>query len=496
MTGTRRSLAARLLGLLLPLSLTACETARGLTSPAEPPAGPRLATVPAKGTASTLDFATWNIEWFGDRSNGPGNETLQLENVRDVILGSDLDVWAFQEVVDSAHWNRLESQLTGYTGFVANEAHVTDGPAYYSGFSNTEQKVGILYKSSVATLLGAKIILTGNDYDFGGRPPLEVKLRVSLNGVTEDVVVIVMHMKCCTDETSYQRRLNASNALKSYLDTTYPTQKVWVIGDWNDDVDASISTGKASPYKNFVDDLADYRFPTKALSDAGISSTVSYSDMIDHHLFTNEGEATYVAGSAEVYRVDQYIASYSTTTSDHFPVLSRYTFGSGGGGGNAAPAASFTYSCSGLTCSFTDTSTDSDGTVASWSWSFGDGATSSAQHPSRTYAAGGSYTVQLTVTDNGGATGSRSQTVTVTAPSSGISLSVAGRKSKGYAYADLSWSGAAGTSVDVYRNGAKITTTPNDGAHTDSLGKVAGTFKYRVCEAGTTTCSNEASVTF
>ena len=168
----------------------------------------------------------------------------------------------------------------------------------------------------------------------------------------------------------------------------------------------------------------------------------------------------------------------------------------GGGTPNAAPAASFTYSCSGLTCSFTDASTDSDGTVASWSWSFGDGATSTAQHPSRTYAAGGSYTVQLTVTDNGGATGSKSQTVTVTAPSSGISLSVAGRKSKGYAYADLSWSGASGTSVDVYRNGAKLTTTPNDGAHTDSLGKVAGTFTYRVCEAGTTTCSNEASVTF
>lgn len=168
----------------------------------------------------------------------------------------------------------------------------------------------------------------------------------------------------------------------------------------------------------------------------------------------------------------------------------------GGGTTNAAPTASFTFSCSGLTCSFTDTSTDSDGSIASWSWSFGDNTSSTAQHPSHGYAAGGSYTVTLTATDNGGATGSQSQTVTVTAPSSAISLSVAGRKSKGHAYADLSWSGATGTSVDVYRNGAKLVTTANDGAHTDSLGKVAGTFKYRVCEAGTTTCSNEASVTF
>jgi PKD repeat protein len=79
--------------------------------------------------------------------------------------------------------------------------------------------------------------------------------------------------------------------------------------------------------------------------------------------------------------------------------------------------AAFTASCSGLTCQFTDASTDADGTIASRSWSFGDGTTSTATNPSRTYAAGGTYTVTLTVTDNGGATGTTSQNVTVSAPS-------------------------------------------------------------------------------
>lgn len=41
-----------------------------------------------------------------------------------------------------------------------------------------------------------------------------------------------------------------------------------------------------------------------------------------------------------------------------------------------------------------------------------------------------------------------------------------------------------------------VTTTPNDGAHTDIVGKVSGTFTYRVCHSGTTTCSNAASVAF
>src|SRR5439155_20304023 len=47
---------------------------------------------------------------------------------------------------------------------------------------------------------------------------------------------------------------------------------------------------------------------------------------------------------------------------------------------------------------------------------FGDGATSTAQNPSHTYAAGGTYTVTLTVTDNQSATGTTSHTVTVSQP--------------------------------------------------------------------------------
>ena len=62
-----------------------------------------------------------------------------------------------------------------------------------------------------------------------------------------DIVVIVLHMKAFDDVPSWQRRQSAANALKSYLDTNYPTQKVIVVGDWNDDVDTSITAGQASP---------------------------------------------------------------------------------------------------------------------------------------------------------------------------------------------------------------------------------------------------------
>jgi PKD repeat protein len=83
---------------------------------------------------------------------------------------------------------------------------------------------------------------------------------------------------------------------------------------------------------------------------------------------------------------------------------------------NLAPTASFTSRCSGLTCTFTNGSSDSDGSIVGRSWNFGDGATSTSNNPSRTYAAAGTYTVRLTVTDDDGATGTTTASVTVTAP--------------------------------------------------------------------------------
>src|SRR5439155_17956708 len=54
--------------------------------------------------------------------------------------------------------------------------------------------------------------------------------------------------------------------------------------------------------------------------------------------------------------------------------------------------------------------------VIAFSWPFAACGTPTTQNPSHTYAAGGTYTVTLTVTDNQGATGSTSHSVTVSQP--------------------------------------------------------------------------------
>ncbi len=174
---------------------------------------------------------------------------------------------------------------------------------------------------------------------------------------------------------------------------------------------------------------------------------------------------------------------------------------SGGGGGptNSAPTASFSYNCSDLACSFDGSgSSDPDGDALTYDWTFGDGSSASGATASHTYAAGGSYTTTLTVSD-GSLNDSQSQSVTVSEPSTGgINLSANGYKVKGVHTIDLSWNGASSTTVDVYLDGSVVATTANDGAYTDSTGNKGGgvSYTYRVCEAGTSTCSNQTTVAF
>ncbi|MCU1573160.1 MAG: hypothetical protein JWO93_1242 [Micrococcaceae bacterium] len=88
----------------------------------------------------------------------------------------------------------------------------------------------------------------------------------------------------------------------------------------------------------------------------------------------------------------------------------------GAGTTNAAPTASFTATPDGLTVAVDGSdSNDPDGTITGYAWNYGDGATGSGVNATHTYATG-TYTITLTVTDNGGQQGSTTREVTVASP--------------------------------------------------------------------------------
>ena len=91
---------------------------------------------------------------------------------------------------------------------------------------------------------------------------------------------------------------------------------------------------------------------------------------------------------------------------------------------NIPPDAAFTRDCTLLACTFADSSSDPDGQVMAYTWHFGDGAVAAGQNSSHLYGSAGTYIVELTVTDDKGATGTLAQPVVVTkAPTATLELS-------------------------------------------------------------------------
>ncbi len=88
-------------------------------------------------------------------------------------------------------------------------------------------------------------------------------------------------------------------------------------------------------------------------------------------------------------------------------------------------------------------------------------------------------------------------TPTPTAIPAPIQLRGSGQKVGGINTSRLKWRGATSASVDVYRDGNVIATTPNNEQYIDSTETTGqASFTYQVCEAGTQTCSNSVSVNF
>lgn len=283
-----------------------------------------IAQVPKVGQDGKTELACWNIEWFGDTQFGPTDETLQYNNVKNAIEGADLDILALEEVSNATTFTNLMSQLPQYGYALAS-------------FSQT-QKTALLWKKSLFRRYQSGLILNNYSSVFAnGRLPLEVTLVSDSLNHFDTLYCIVLHMKANTGTNSeklqaYYDRRDAGTALKNYLDQTRAGQKVAVMGDWNDRLTTSIWKDSISPYKNFLNDPTHYYFTTLQRNQNGETTLTTFTNsFIDHILISDRLKQHYQAGSATVFRLDNYITNYGTTTTDHFPVYTYFYFGTGTG---------------------------------------------------------------------------------------------------------------------------------------------------------------------
>jgi len=270
------------------------------------------AQVQSVGSAATLDVATWNIEWFGSASNGPSNEERQQDNVRDVLAASDVDLWAVQEIASPLALQNVLAALGG---------------AYESALATQsgEQRIGFVYNPDVIQPLRTEHSLTDFTNAFAGRPPLVMEALVTLPDTSFTATFITVHMKAFSDLDSWSRRQEASSRLKFRLDFLESSTNLVVLGDYNDELRASITSGQDSPYQNFMQDTVNYRFSTLPLDDASVCTFCgSQTSTIDHILLSNELFAAADAGSTDRHSsVIQGIPGFLSNTSDHVPVFTR-----------------------------------------------------------------------------------------------------------------------------------------------------------------------------
>lgn len=269
---------------------------------------------PKLGNDTLLDVACWNVEWFGDVSNGPSDETTQFNNVKALLDKTDIDVFALEEVSNLNTYTNLSNQLA------------TKYETYISSFSAT-QKMALYWRKSMFDVIGPQTqdILTGEMFTFASRPPLQVCLKTLGGTKTDTIYFIVVHLKAMSDLDSYNRRKSASALLKTYVETNLVGKKYIILGDWNDDLDASTYQNQETPFKNFLD--AKYTFPSKELTDIGKSSYAFNVNMIDHLMNSKTLDSFYYTGSARVFdNAGTYADNFSQNTSDHWPVYAFYNW--------------------------------------------------------------------------------------------------------------------------------------------------------------------------
>lgn len=300
-------------------------------------------------TNNTLEVVNWNIEWFGATSNGPSNKTQQAANVKTIFGNLNADIYGLAEVVDTALF-RNNSLPAGYNVIFSDFGSYADDKNH-SGYPQA-QKLAFMYRTDIIKPVSWFGVLrdtyypsnlsnsdTGSPYKnwSSGRFPFLMEAKVLVNGTEETVYFIEIHAKANTGDVtaqndSYDRRKGGALQLKQYIDTHLAGKKVIILGDFNDvlNPDKTIApkpAGTGTSYSDFTLDQTNYFPVTLPLSLAGKRSTAGFATVIDNVIINKNLNDNYLNNSAEVLDgVTSLVSSYSNTTTDHYPIQTRYFF--------------------------------------------------------------------------------------------------------------------------------------------------------------------------
>ncbi|MBS1262347.1 MAG: hypothetical protein MAG453_01692 [Calditrichaeota bacterium] len=264
---------------------------------------PAFPLVNPRGSDTTIDVATWNLEQF------PLEGGLTVNIVATIVDDLALDLIGVQEITDAAALETVAANAGGWSALYSTP--------YAGGL-----RFGVLYDND-------KVEVTGDPYSIPGaaftRNPYVVPLQVTENDHTLAFHLVVVHLKAYDTPEDRETRRQELLALKDYLDDQLDggaTTRWLVAGDYNDELDDPDEENVFTPFLA-DEDSSDLTHPL-----AGSLYWASYpflSVLIDHLMVTADLNADYGdEGAIETLRLDDEYEPYFDYVSDHRPVAAYF----------------------------------------------------------------------------------------------------------------------------------------------------------------------------
>ena len=454
-------------------------------------------TTPPVSNGPEFDVVTFNVEWLGSPSQAglAISRDQQLTDAALDILDANADVVALQEmVIDPVNGDALADLLTKLNSLDTD----TWAGGYNQYFSywwapdfNTfpAQRQAFVYRTSTVSNVTFQTLLTaevpsGDSRFASGRLPFMMSGTVTIDGVSEPINLINLHLKCCTGNAA--RRLASMQTLDAELEANWANSNVIILGDFNV-ADNGGATGEIATWGLYDDSnndgTADYQHA------AGAKTDLAWED-IDHILISDEWNDEFAGTDVAKQNV-----TLTTRNSDHNPIKTTLTLQGVATGDTQAPTAPTALSAAnvtetGFTLSWT-ASTDNVGVtgyeVFQDGVSIGTTATTSLAVTGLTAASTYSYTVVAQDAASNVSAASTALNVTTAtpagdtqAPTAPTALSAANVTETGFT---LSWTAATDnvgvTGYEVFQDGVSIGTTATTSFAVGGL-TAATTYSYTV----------------
>lgn len=281
---------------------------------------PEMPNVSLIGDSNKIEIVTWNIKRFPQTNYSD-------EYVKSIIEGLRADIYVLQEIQSKSKFAAMMGEIDDYN--------------YLLQPSNSSLNFALVYRRGVVSVLSSAELFIQDDKFFAGRPPLLTKVEWQKNGITKDLTIINIHLKCCGDDSieignsddEEYRRVVAGQLLHNYVSDSLNDENVIIAGDWNDAIQEPVST---NTFQIFIDDSTDFKFVDMniATGDAANWSWQGWSSSwpaihFDHILINNNLYDEFDNFSVvDVIKLEEDfnngISEYDGNVSDHRPVYFKF----------------------------------------------------------------------------------------------------------------------------------------------------------------------------